>query len=134
MARACTVARGMTLVELVTALLVASLVAAIVLVSLSIDGRTHGRAMSRRRREDDAWLALAAIAGDIGRGGPAVWKVTDGTLRRDGQPYVDGVQAFVLRPDGQGADASRVPGDPRVVALHLVLDDGRRFVRVVEQP
>ena len=57
--------RGMTLIELLAGLAVASLVAAIALASLSMAGNAIARKLAMVRADDSAWLALAAIARDL---------------------------------------------------------------------
>jgi len=59
------ISRGMTLIESLVGLAVASLVAAISLASLSMAGNVVVRKLVALRTEDSAWLALAAIARDL---------------------------------------------------------------------
>lgn len=56
---------GATLIELLTGLAVAAIVAAIALVSLTMAGMATARHAARIRSDDGAWMALAAIARDL---------------------------------------------------------------------
>lgn len=126
--------RGMTLVEMMAGLVVASIVASVVMLSLSIDGRSHARELARWQGEDAAWLALAARARDCTGERRAVWHVARGTLHRDGQPFLDGVHSLVVL-SGTCPDVERgVSGRPGVVELRLTLLDGRTFSRAVAVP
>ena len=57
--------RGMSLIELLVAMAVASLVAAMAATALSIAGVAAARHSVARRQDDAAWLALAAMARDL---------------------------------------------------------------------
>lgn len=112
----------MTLVELLAGLLVASLVASAVMVSLSIDRHAHARYMHGRRADDAAWLILAAVASDPVE---ANWPLAGHTLRhgKSRQPFADGVHSLRFLPEEGG-----------LVELRLTLADGRTFSRVVRMP
>lgn len=112
----------MTLVALLAGLLVASIVASVVMVSLSIDGRAHARYMHGYRADDTAWLVLAAVAADPVE---ANWPLAGHTLRHGAsrQPFADGVHSLRFLPEARG-----------LVELRLTLADGRTFSRVVRVP
>jgi prepilin-type N-terminal cleavage/methylation domain-containing protein len=59
--------KGMSLIELLVGLAVASMVAAIALTSLSMAGIASARQLSAARTHDSAWFALTAIARDLQR-------------------------------------------------------------------
>lgn len=122
MVRAATTARGMTLVELLAGLLVASLIGSTVIVYLSIDGHAHARYMHVHRDDDAAWLILAAVASDPVE---ANWPLVGHTLRhgKSRQPFADGVRSLRFRPEEGG-----------LVELRLTLADGRTFSRVSPKP
>lgn len=63
---------GSTLIELLTGLAVAAIVATIALVSLAMAGVATARHAARIRSDDGAWMALAAIARDLDAA--SVWK------------------------------------------------------------
>lgn len=78
---------GFSLVELIVGLAVASMVAAIALVSLSMAGVAAARQLAAVREDDAAWLALAAIARDLHAS--AEWSGcvgTPGCTRRSAHP------------------------------------------------
>jgi len=69
---------GATLIELLTGLAVAAIVAAIALVSLSMAGIAAARHAARIRSDDGAWMALAAIARDVDTA--RAWKGCDESI------------------------------------------------------
>ncbi|WP_291780614.1 hypothetical protein [Luteibacter sp.] len=118
----------MTLVELLVGLAVASLVAIIVMTGLSAMGATHRRGLAARRSDDEAWLALAAIAADKECRDTTTchkrWRVDDGLAycREHCQPYTNGVASLDVLTDG---------GSPETLTIRLVLHDGRLYERAV---
>lgn len=143
MVRSVASARGMTLIELTMGLLVASLVACVVLLSLSIDGRVHAARMRGHRGEEMAWLALAAVANDLetrdawsaGTSSDYVtgW-VADGTLYRcpaQCHPFAEGVRSMRIVVDAPTDAGRHRQGGAAIAELHLTLVDGRRFSRVL---
>lgn len=123
--------RGMTLVELLVGMVVASLVATVVVTGLSSLGRGHARGVAARRDEDTAWLVLAAVARDADCVDVASCRthwLLDGALKhRDAQaqPYADGIASI---------DFVRDDRSPRLLTICLVLHDGRRYERAVARP
>ncbi len=123
--------RGMTLIELLVGMAVASLVATVVMTGLSSLGQVHGRGVVARRNEDTAWLVLAALARDTACKDAASCRthwVLDGSLKhRDSQsqPYAEGIASIDFVSD------DRSPG---LLTICLVLHDGRRYERAVVRP
>lgn len=120
--------RGMTLIELLMGLALASLVAIIVMTGLSAMGGTHRRGLAARRSDDEAWLALAAIAAD-GKCRDTTtchqrWRVDDGLeyCRKHCQPHTNGVASLDVLTDGRS---------PATLTIRLVLHDGRLYERAV---
>lgn len=89
--------RGTTLIELLVALAVASLVATVALAALSMTGSAVLRHRALTRSGDAAWLALAALANDI-RGADR-WEGCVGGIACANAPSHTGPAALVLVRD-----------------------------------
>ena len=121
--------RGMTLIELLVGMAVASLVATVVMTGLSSLGRVHRRGLEAGR--DEAWLVLAAMASDStcidNETCRRHWRVRDALQHFDGdwQPYSNSVASIDFVADER---------TPTLLTIRLVLRDGRRYERAVVRP
>ena len=149
--------RGMSLIELIVGLGVASMVAAIALTALSMAGAAVARKLAAVRADDSAWLALAAVARDLRgsekwdgcEGSPtctqrpshrahaalllnhATWFAEDGLKRcpkdRRCDTYLEGITAIEF--------VARFPvADGRTLEVVLWTRDGGRYARTMRKP
>ncbi|URL59921.1 type II secretion system protein [Luteibacter flocculans] len=102
------ISRGMSLIELLVGLAVASLIAAGAATALSIAGMAAARHSVARRQNDAAWLALAAIARDLRVA--EVWTGCQGNSDCAARPAHPAASALVVSREGfaNGESAWRV--------------------------